>query len=83
VKWSEPETLVITEWNGKAHLEHRYQWVNDIENRAEGEKLWVNYLCFETYNMEQEKVVSKNSWITDKPIAKENVRLLAPAPAGR
>jgi hypothetical protein len=67
VKWSEPETLTITEWNGETHL----------ENRAEGEKLRVNYLCFETYNREQEKVVYKNSWITDKPIAEENVRLLA------
>ena len=76
VTWSEPETLVITEWNGKCHLEHRYRWVNGIENRAEGEKLLVNYLYVETYNLEKGKVVYRNSWITDKVISEENVRLL-------
>jgi hypothetical protein len=36
----------------------------------------VNYIYFETYNAEKEKVVYKNSWITDKPVTKENVGLL-------
>jgi hypothetical protein len=45
VRWGEAETLVITEWNGRSHLEHRYRWINGIENRAEGGKLRVNYLC--------------------------------------
>jgi hypothetical protein len=76
VKWGEGETLVVTEWNGKTRLEHRYRWVNGIENRAEGEKLLVNYLCFETYDLEKGKAVYRNSWITDKPVARENARLL-------
>jgi hypothetical protein len=63
--------------NGKSRLEHRYRWVNGIENQAEGEKLRVNYLYFETYDREKDKVVYKNSWITDKPVTRENVRLLA------
>jgi hypothetical protein len=71
VVWSGPETLTVTEWNGKSHLEHRYQ-----ENRADGEKPRVNYRCFETYNREKDKTVHKNSWITDKPVGKGNVRLL-------
>jgi hypothetical protein len=44
VAWSEPETLAVTAWDGKTRLEHRYQRVNGIENRADGEKLRVNYL---------------------------------------
>jgi hypothetical protein len=76
-RWSEPETLTRTEWNGKSHVEHRYQWVNGLENRAEGEKLLVNYVYYETYNREQGKIVYQNSWITDKPVTRENVQLLA------
>ena len=44
-EWSVPETLSIPEWNGKYHFEHRYKWVNGIENRADGEKLSVNQGC--------------------------------------
>jgi hypothetical protein len=77
VKWGEPETLVVTEWNGRRHLEHRYRWINGIENRADGKKLLVNYRYFETYNREKGKIIYKKSWITDKLIIKENVRLPA------
>jgi ADP-ribosylglycohydrolase len=63
-----------TEWNGKNHLEYRYRRVNNLENRAEGEKLRVNSIYFEIYN--REKDVYKNSWITDKLISKENVKRL-------
>jgi hypothetical protein len=76
VRWSELETLTVTDWNGKVHLEHRYRWVNGLENRAEGEKLLVNYLYFEMYNVEQGKVVYHNSWITDKTVSQENVKAL-------
>jgi hypothetical protein len=55
------ETLVIAEWNGRSHLEHRYRWINGIENHSEGEKLLVNYLYFETYNREKGNMVYKNS----------------------
>jgi hypothetical protein len=61
MKWSEPATLVSTVWTGKCHLEHRYAWVNGIENRADGEKLLVNYISFETYNREKDKIIYKNS----------------------
>jgi hypothetical protein len=71
------ETLVVAEWRGKSRLKHRYRWVNGIENRAEGEKLWVHYLFFETYNREKDQIIYKNNWITDKQVTKENVRLLA------
>jgi hypothetical protein len=62
---------MVTEWNGRNHLEHRYRWINGIENRAEGEKLLVNYFSVETYNREKGKIVYKNSWITDKRVTPE------------
>jgi hypothetical protein len=77
VAWSEMETLAVAEWNGKSHLKHRHRWINGIENRAEREKPRMNYLYFETHNREKDQIVYKNSWITDKPVARESVRLLA------
>jgi hypothetical protein len=76
-QFGEPEMLVTKDHTGKHSLEHRYKWVNGIENRADGEKLLVNYIYFETYNKENNKIVYKNSWITNKTITKENVKLLA------
>jgi hypothetical protein len=58
-------------------LEYRYKWVNGIENRADGERLLVNYLCFEIWNEEKGEVTYKNSWITDKKTDKNNVQQLA------
>jgi hypothetical protein len=55
---------------------YRYRWVTGIKNRAEGEKLPVNYLYFEIYNEEEKKITYKNSWITNHGINKENVRVI-------
>jgi hypothetical protein len=71
------ETLTRTEWRGKAHREHWYRWVNDLENRAEGEKLRVNYRYGATYNREKGQVVYQNNWIPNKPVTQEHVRVLA------
>lgn len=75
-KYSEPKTYNSTVWTGKYHLEYRYKWVNGIENRADGEKLLVNYIYFEIYNKEKDKIVYKNSWITNKTVTNENICLL-------
>jgi hypothetical protein len=56
---------------------YRHKWVKGIENRAEGEKLPVNYLYFEIYNEEEGKITYKNSWITNYSINAENVRGIA------
>jgi hypothetical protein len=50
VRYAEPETYERREWNHRNHLVYRYRWVRGIENRAEGEKLPVNYLYCEIYN---------------------------------
>jgi hypothetical protein len=71
VKQSEMNTHEKRVWNGRHHLVHRYRWINGIENRAEGEKLRVNYLELELYNEEKGEVTYKNSWITDHETTRE------------
>jgi hypothetical protein len=70
------ETLETAFRTGRNHLEHRYKRANGLENRADGEKLPVNYLYSGIYNREKDKITYKNSWITDKTITRENVKLL-------
>jgi hypothetical protein len=77
VKYREGCTHEKRVWNGRHHLVHRYRWVNGIENRAEGEKLPVNYLRLELYNEEKGEVTYKNSWITDHEITKETAGVIA------
>jgi hypothetical protein len=74
VKYAEMQKRTRTEWNGRNHLEYRYSWVNGIENRADGEKLAVNYLYFEIWNKEKKEITFRNSWITDHEITRENVK---------
>jgi hypothetical protein len=62
-----------TEWNGREHLEHRYRWLNRIENRADPQFMHVNYLEYEIWNVEKEKATYHNSWITNKTITAYNV----------
>jgi hypothetical protein len=75
-KHGETERHGRQEWNGRNHLEYRYEWVNGIENRAEGERIKVNYLSFQIWNKEKQEATYTNSWITNKAISKENVALL-------
>lgn len=77
VKYGELETLEKREWNGRNHLVYRYQWINGIENRAEGETLMVNYLYFELYDEKKRKVTFRNSWITSHALNAENAALVA------
>jgi hypothetical protein len=64
-------------WNGRNHLIHRYRFVNGIENRAEGEKILVNYLYYEIYNEEKKTITYRNSWITSHELNAENVETVA------
>jgi hypothetical protein len=75
-KYGEPEVLTNTVFTGKYHLEYRYKWINGIENRADGEKLLVNYIYFEIYNREKGKTIYKNSWVTNKTVTQDNVMTL-------
>jgi hypothetical protein len=66
------DTYTKREWTGKNHLERRYYWLNGIENRAGPKFMYVNYLKYEIWNVEKEKVTYSNSWITNKTISKDN-----------
>jgi hypothetical protein len=67
------ETYERREWNGRNHLKHRYQWLKRIENRADTDFMYVNYLKYEIWNEEKEKTEYGNTWITNKDINRENV----------
>jgi hypothetical protein len=58
----------VREWNERSQLRHRYSGVNGIENRAEGEKLAVNYLGYEQKY--------RNRWITNHAVNSGTVRNL-------
>jgi hypothetical protein len=77
VKYGQKERHTRREWNGRNHLEYRYEWVNGIENRAEGEQLAVNYLSLQIWNEEKKETTYSNSWITNKPVTADTVALLA------
>jgi hypothetical protein len=72
--YGEPQTLTRREWNGREHFEYRYRWMNGLENRAEGERLSVNYLYLEVYNEKKGKVTYHNSWITSHRLEEDNVQ---------
>ncbi|GHU81712.1 hypothetical protein FACS189468_4830 [Spirochaetia bacterium] len=64
------------EWNGRNHLVYRYKWQNGVEIRDDKETLLVNYLYVEIENGEKGKITYRNSWITNKAITEDNVKLL-------
>jgi hypothetical protein len=65
------------EWNGRAHLEYSYEWLNGLEIRDSKETLLVNYLSLSIWNEKKNKRTYYNSWITNKTITKDNVAHLA------
>ena len=77
VKYAEVNRHEKRTWNGRNHLVYRYRWINGLENRAEGEKLAVNYLGLEIYNEEKGEITYRNSWITDHVIEQETVGTIA------
>jgi len=74
---SYPQTHKKRKWNGRNHMEYRYSWVNGVENRADGEKMLVNWLSLEVWNEEAKKVTYHNTWITDKEVTKDTAAELA------
>ena len=77
VKNEQMEQYTPRKWNGRNHLEYQYAWVNGIENRAEGERIAVNYLSLQIWNEENKEITYSNSWITNKAVNVENVVWLA------
>jgi hypothetical protein len=76
VKDSYLEEFSRREWNGREHLDYHYKWVNGVEIRSEGKPFPVNFFELEIWNEEKEEVTYRNSWITNKTVTKDNVKLL-------
>jgi hypothetical protein len=51
--------------------------VNGLENRCDRERLLANYLEVEIWNEEKQKITYRNSWITDKELREDRVKLIA------
>ena len=60
VRYSYPEVIEDSVWNGRNHLIHRYKWLNGVEIRDDKETLLVNYLYLEVENKETGKITYKN-----------------------
>jgi hypothetical protein len=62
---------VVKDEKGRAHV---YEWVNDVPLNGNEETIMTNY--FEYWLIDKEKVTYHNSWVTDIPISRDNVREL-------
>lgn len=51
--------------------------MNGVENRADGERMLVNWLSLEVWNEEAEKVTYRNAWITDIEVIRDTVAEIA------
>jgi len=62
---------VVKDEKGRVHV---YEWVNDVPLNGNEETVMTNY--FEYWLIDKEKVTYHNSWVTDIPISRDNVREL-------
>ena len=62
---------VVKDKKGRVHV---YEWVNDVPLNGNEETIMTHY--FEYWLIDKEKVTYHNSWVTDIPISRDNVREL-------
>lgn len=67
----EESRLQCKDRKGRRHL---YQWINGVPLNGNKNTYWVNY--FEYQIIVDEKTTYRNSWVTDIPIDKDNVKHL-------
>jgi len=73
------EHIEFTEDKGRRHF---YEWVHDVPLNGQSDAIHVNFLrCFimETNQSGEEKVVYRNSWVTNLPITAEHITTLVRA----
>ena len=66
----------ITDKRGRIHV---YEWINDVPLNGNKDSINVNYFRYKIISKDtngNEKVVYKNSWVTDIEITQENVPIL-------
>jgi hypothetical protein len=61
---------------------HSYEWMNQVPLHGGKDAIKVNYLCYTMTGKNkrgQEKVLFRNSWVTDINVSKENIEQLVKA----
>lgn len=53
---------------------HTYRWSNGIKLNGRDDSIRVNFLEYELFNSEKDKITYRNSWVTDIVISEANVR---------
>lgn len=71
-------SYVLLEQNGE---KHSYEWVNEIMLNGNNKSIKVNYLGYVC--TKGDKIIYRNSWVTDFTIDKSNIKKLAEAGRGR
>ena len=73
------DTMSSEQWDSRSghHIIYTYRWLSDVEMRDTKDALRVNYLEMEIRHRETGKITYKNSWVTDKPVSKENAAHIA------
>lgn len=61
----------------------RYRWTSDLILNGANQDIIVNYLEYEEYDLEKDKVVYSNKWITNLTLTKSNVSSIATAGRAR
>ncbi len=78
----EPMNLDRVEWEDEAGRRHVYEWVNDVPLNGKEDTIQVNFLrCFvmKADKCGKEKIVYRNSWVTDVDVTSDNIKILVRA----
>jgi hypothetical protein len=70
------------EFEDEAGRRHVYEWINDVPLNGKEDTIHVNFLrCFvmKTNKAGEEKIVYRNSWVTDIGVTADNIKTLVRA----
>lgn len=83
IEWVDAyDDLDQVEFEDEAGRRHIYEWINDVPLNGQPDAVHVNFLrCFvlKTDKSGQEKMVYRNSWVTDIGVTTENIKTLVRA----
>lgn len=79
----EVPTFSIKKWNGHFHEESTYRYMNQVPIKDGDDPLAVNWLEIEITRTDTGQVLYRNSFVTDDPLDRDNVPLIATAGRAR
>jgi len=74
--------LKNSEFTDEKGRKHCYEWMNDVPLNGAKKTVRVNFLCCKIIAMDkngEEKMVYKNSWVTDLMVSADNIKTLVQA----